>query len=405
MRTNEPSTKNKIVIIGGGYAGIKAIEHLSMFAENEIILIDKNPYHFMQTDVYDLIANEYDFAKVTTDLFTFCSGFDNQVTFLKQEVKHVDFKNKRVISDLQRISYDYLIIAVGARTKFLKSIEGLHEHAYGVKALHRALYLKQKFEMSLFKKVDKDGVSCTPLSIVVAGGGLSGVEIAAQMASFAREFYEQNHFLCRKLNIVLVNASNSILDGLDDYLVSRSEKRVLDLGINIINNAKVVKVTKESTLLSNGMTLYTDFLIFAGGIEPNGLVYALELSKDKDGYIQTNEYLQSVDFENIFAVGDCTSIYNSEGKKLAPTADIAEQMGILCAQNIMRDVQGQEMHKHTIKSRGMLIALGRNCASAKVSGLHLYGYVAYLLKKFVERMYAFSLDRRSKKGCMKIFDE
>ncbi|MEJ2372192.1 MAG: FAD-dependent oxidoreductase, partial [Sulfurimonas sp.] len=99
----------------------------------------------MQTDVYDLIANECDFADMTLDLFTFCMGFDTNVTFLKQEVKTVDFKKKKVISDVQRVSYDYLIIAVGARTKFVDSIPGLKEYAHGIKTLHRAMYFKQKF--------------------------------------------------------------------------------------------------------------------------------------------------------------------------------------------------------------------------------------------------------------------
>ena len=401
----ENQHKTKIVVIGGGYAGLQAVEHLAKDPHNEIILIDKNPYHFMQTDVYDLIANEYDFAKVTVDLFTFCSGFENDVTFIKADVKQIDFEKDRVITETQRISYDYLVLAVGARTKFFSAVKGLRQYAYGVKALHRALELKQKFEMSLFRKIDKDGVSCTPLNILIAGGGLSGVEIAAQMASFARDFYAQNHFLCRKLNIVLVNATPNILAGLPNYLVDKSQKHLEKLGVKIINDTKVIEVSVTDATLSNGEKLAVDFMIFAGGIEPNHLVHKLTLTKDSGGYITTNEYLQSVDYENLFVIGDCTSVYDKDGKKIAPTADVAEQMGKMCAQNITLHKAKQAMQKHTVQSRGILVALGRGYAAAKLFGFHLSGYGAYLLKKGVERLYAYKLHQRSKKGCCKIFSK
>jgi NADH dehydrogenase len=224
----------KIVVLGGGYAGLRAVEKLAKNPQNEITLFDKNPYHFMQTDVYDLIANEEDFAQVSLDLFTYCSGFDGNVTFLKQEVSSVDFKNKKVITCLQRHSYDYLVIAVGARTKFMSNIIGLREYAHGIKALHRAMYFKQKFEMSLFHKVEEGGVSCTPINIVVAGAGLSGVEVAAQMASFSKEFYKKNNFLCRKLNIVLVNSAKNVLGGFEEKLYSKTDMRLRDLDIILI---------------------------------------------------------------------------------------------------------------------------------------------------------------------------
>ena len=394
--------KTKIIVIGGGYAGLRVIEKLSQNQDLELTLLDKNPYHYMQTDVYDLIANEDDFAGVSVDLFTYCMGFEN-VTFLKQEVSNVDFDTNKVITDTQRLTYDYLVIAVGSRTKFAANVEGLREHAYGIKALHRAMYFKQKFEMSLFKKVDESGTSCTPLSIVIAGAGLSGVEIAAQMASFSKEFYKRNHFICRKLNIVLINAAKHILKGLDEALVQKSEKRLLKLGVIIKNNAKVVSLTKKSVQLSSGEVLAMDFMIFAGGIEPNGLIYNLEVEKTERGFLQTNEYLQLTEYQNSFALGDATTLYR-DGEALAPTADIAEQMAELCAKNILKAIQKEPLIAHAIKSRGILVALGRGYSSAKVFGIYIHGYFAYIMKKMIEKMYAKNLDTYSKKGCKKIFD-
>jgi len=397
------SNSKKIIVIGGGYAGLQAIEELAKESSNEIKLFDKNPYHYMQTDVYDLIANEGDFADVTVDLYSFCTGFCSNIEFIKEEVTKIDFENKNIISINQEYKYDYIILAVGARTKFFSNILGLKEYGYGIKALHRAMYFKQKFEMSLFKKLDQGGRYCEPLTIVIAGGGLSGVEIAAQMASFARDFYKNNNFICRKLNIVLINSGDEILKGVDKKLVRQSQHHLDKLGVITITNQKVTEITKDKVTLSDGDIIMMDYMIFAGGIEPNGLIHKLSISKNLFGYIEVNDYLQSTQYSDVYAIGDCTTIYNND-KALAPTADVAEQMGVLCAQNINAITNNKNPKKHSIKSRGILIALGRGYAVASLFGVNIKGYPAYILKKIVEKVYAWKLDKRSKAGCKKIFN-
>jgi len=393
---------NKIIIIGGGYAGLRTVEHLAKNRQNQITLFDKNSYHYMQTEVYDLIANEEDFAQVTQDLYTFCMGFEENVVFCKQEVTSVDFDNKKVITQIQRYNYDYLVIAVGSKTKFLPNIKGLKEHSYGVKSLRHAMYFKQRFEMSLFNKVRDGGAQAEPLNIIVAGGGLSGVEVVAQMASYSREFYNKNNFICRTLNIVLINSAKNILKGMDEELVQKSKKRLSELGVVVKNERRVIGLDGVSVSLSDGEVLPMDFMIFAGGIEPNTLVYKLNLDKNERGYIETNEFLQVKKHNEVFAIGDCTTIY-SKGKALAPTADIAEQMAEYCAKNIENLIADKKLKAYNIASRGMLIALGRNYAASKLLGLYFNGYLAYIVKKLIERVYAIRLSRVAKKGCGKIF--
>jgi NADH dehydrogenase len=394
--------KNKIIVIGGGYGGLRTVEKLAKNPQNEILLLDKNSYHFTQTEVYDLIANEEDFAQVTVDLFTFCSGFEGNVTFLKQEVNNIDFKNKKVITTVQRFSYDYLVISVGARTKFVEDVIGLRTHAHGIKSLHRAMYFKQKFEISLFKRVEESGTSCKPINIIVAGGGLSGVEIAAQMASFSKEFYRKNNFICRKLNIVLINANEHVLYGLDEVLVEKTDIRLKELEITIKNRRKVVEITQNSVTLNCGEVMHMDFMIFTGGIEPNGLVHNLTLEKNRAGYIVSNAYLQTSDYSDVFAIGDCTTIFH-DGNVVAPTADTAEQMADICAKNITNLIASKPLIAHKIKSRGILIALGRRYAVAKIFGIYVSGYFAYIMKKGVEKIYEKKLEIRSRRGCKKIF--
>lgn len=393
--------KKKIIVIGAGYAGVRTIERLANTKNTEILLFDIHPYHYMQTEVYDFIANETDLADITIDLFTFSAGFEN-VTFKKEEVIDIDADHKFIATSMQRYRYDYLVIAAGARTRFFDSIKGLKEYAYGIKSLHRALYFKQKFEFSLFKRIEEEGEYCDMLNIIIGGAGLSGVEIAAQMASFSREFYEKNSFLCRKLNIILIDAYEHILPGIDPLLREKSQKRLLDLEVTIKDNLKVVEVTKESVILSNGEVLPMDFMIFTGGIEASPLIARVSLQKDARGFLSVDRYLRAVGREDIYAIGDAAAIYR-EGVALAPTADLAEQMGEVCAQNIKRSINGIALVEEKIASRGILIALGRGYASAKVFGLYMHGYGAFLFKKAIEYLYAYQLKRRAKKGFERIF--
>ncbi|MBU1927571.1 FAD-dependent oxidoreductase [bacterium] len=395
---------NKIIIIGGGYAGIRALEHLSKDKSNEITLFDSHSYHYMQTGVYDFIANENDFSKITVDLFTLCAGFGPKVTFYKEKVLDVNFDSKKVLTETQSYEYDYVIVAVGSRTKFFDSITGLKKYAHGIKALHKALYFKQKFELSLFTKIEEEGTYCSPINIIIAGAGLSGVEVAAQMASFSRDFYKQNNFLCRKLNIVLIDAYEKILPGVDEVLVDASIKRLQELEVIIKDGRKVIEVTQDSVHLSSGEILPVDFMIFTGGIEPKDLVYNLQVPKDVRKHIIINEYLQIEGYKNAYAVGDCSAIYDGE-HLIAPTADVAEQMAELCAKNITNTLKNKELIKHKIKSRGMLIALGRRYAVGKIFGMYVGGYFGYILKKIIENVYSKRLFMRSRRGSKKIFGD
>jgi NADH dehydrogenase len=224
------------------------------------------------------------------------------------------------------------------------------------------------------------------------------------MASYAKEFYKKNHFICRKLNIVLVSSSSKILKGMDEKLILSSEKKLNSLGVKIVTNRKVVEVSSSYVTLSNGERLPVDFMIYTGGIEPNSLVFKLDLDKNSRGYIETNKYLQTEKYSEVYAIGDCTTIYSKDKSTIPKTADTAEQMGNLCAINIQNSIDKKALKEHNIRSRGVLIALGKKYATAKISSFYLSGYFAYIIKKIVEKSYFKKLNYISKRGCKKIFD-
>ncbi|PPK61804.1 NADH dehydrogenase [Malaciobacter marinus] len=309
----------KIVIIGGGYAGIYALRELVKNKNIKITLIDKHTYHNLQPEVYDLIANKSNFADVTIDLTTLCMGFNhNHLEFKNLKVRKIDKENKKIYTEEKEIvEFDYLILAAGTRTFFPPQVPGLN-HADDIKKLHRAIVFKQSFEKQLFEKIKNEAKQCADTHILVVGAGLSGVEIAAEMAYFSNKFFKRGNFSCENLKISLVSSSASILPGLTQQLINISQERLKSLGINIITNTKLEKVEDGYCFLSNGTKINHSFVIFTGGVEASPLTAELDIKTNPKGQVIVNEHMQVLEHENIYAIGDIAEIRNNNDEIMPP---------------------------------------------------------------------------------------
>ncbi|MDQ7056804.1 MAG: FAD-dependent oxidoreductase [Persephonella sp.] len=147
----------KVVVIGGGYAGVSFIRQFSKFdVDAEVYLIDQNPYQYLQPEVYSFIANESIISDIIIDLSTLCKGLRKNIHFFKEKVEYIDPERNEIYGDRFSLKYDYLIVSAGSRT-FFPPIEGLREHASGVKTLDRSLDFKQKFERKILQKIKEEG--------------------------------------------------------------------------------------------------------------------------------------------------------------------------------------------------------------------------------------------------------
>lgn len=375
----------KVVIIGGGYAGIYALRELVKNKNIKITLIDKHTFHNLQPEVYDLIANKSNIADVTIDLTTLCLGFNHDyLEFKNLKVRDINTQTKQIFTEEQEIvEYDYLIMAAGTRTFFPSAIDGLN-NAHDIKKLHWAMFFKQSFENQLFKKIRDEAKKCDDTHIVVVGAGLSGVEIAAEMAYNSKKFFKRGNFSCDNLKISIISSSVTILPGLTPELINMSHARLKSLGINIITNTKLTKCEDGFAHLSNGTKINYSFLIFTGGIEASKITDELDVSKNQRGQIIVNEYLQTDNYENIFAVGDMAEIKNSKGEIMPPNVTIARISGTTAGKNILNMLEKKELIKCNPKLEGILIALGGKYAAGNLYGLiHIKGLLAYIIKKYV----------------------
>lgn len=389
-----------VVVIGGGYGGLRAIEHLSKSHALTITLIDQNSYHYMQAEVYDFIANKVDMSQVMIDLPSLTKSFPS-VRFVCEEVTSIDTQTQQAITPSQQIGYDHLIIATGSRTFFPDFIPGLREHTHGVKNIPSALDFKQQFERALLNRIEaqKEGCDVQPFNIVIGGAGLSGVEIAAEMAAYANHFYANGNFGCRGVDVYLIDAYETILFGLDPFLIQSSHERLVKLGVHVWHNNRISKVRAHEILLDSGKTLPFEFMIFTGGIAASTLTHHLGFKTNPKGHLIVDDTLAVSGHDNIYAIGDIAQVLDENGRMLPPTAQLAERGGEHVSQNILRSMDGKAKLPFRFKNMGIMIALGGEYGTGILpGGIKVKGYLAYLVKKAIFRFYTLPLRRRSAIG-------
>ncbi|MBN2782489.1 MAG: FAD-dependent oxidoreductase, partial [Campylobacterales bacterium] len=146
----------KIAVIGAGYGGLRAVEHLCKNVDFDIYLFDKERYHYLQTEAYGYIAGRFDLGDVALDLKNWCYGFDNSINFIQEEVVLISSEQNMIKTDKGSYHFDYLIIATGAHTNFFSFISGLREYSYGVKNLQKSYKFRRDFEEILYQKLSSN---------------------------------------------------------------------------------------------------------------------------------------------------------------------------------------------------------------------------------------------------------
>ena len=394
----------RVVIVGGGYAGVQALKVLALSNLCDVLLIDQHPYHYLQTEAYELIANECSMTRVMIDLVALCLSYGDHVRFIKDTIRGVDFENKCISGELTCHIYDYAILCTGSRTAFSALAQGLREHSHGVKTLWGALNFKQQFEQRLYRRMESEGGWCSePFNIVVGGGGLSGVEIAAEMAYYIRIFHRDNTLTCDNIHISLIIPHETVLEGMENYLVIKATKRLESLGVKIINYSRITSVEEHSLILNEKETLCFDFMIFTGGITASTLTAGLDVHKNLKSQIIVDKYCRVPLHECVFAAGDIAQLSDVNNVILPPTAQSAEQSGTHAATNIVLLMQNKAMRPTNMKMQGMMIALGGNYASISLLGwIKISGLAGYIIKTIIMRTYRYMLHLQCVKGVEKL---
>ena len=395
----------RVVVLGGGYAGVNAVRELAKDKDIEIVLIDKHTYHNLQPEVYNYIASKSDLADVTIDLFTLCNGINHpHLSFMNKRVIDCDLNSKTLhFSEGDSLEYDYLLLAYGGRTSFPLCIDGL-KNTDDLKKLHRALVFKQSFESSLLQKIENACRECVDSHIVIVGGGLSGVEIAAEMAHFSEKFFHGGTFACDSMKISLICGSGGILKGMHPKLILKAKERLHKLGVNVLEGVHMQSCDNDTLYLDNNHKVSYSFIIFAGGMEAANISSKLDISKNKKAQIVPNSFLQVKGYPEVFVAGDAAEVRdNKTNNILAPCVLVAKHSSERAAQNILALVQNKPLKECNARVDGVLVALGGRYAVCDLFGkIFVNGFLGYLLKEFVFLRYKLPLQKISRLGYKKL---
>jgi len=390
----------KVIVIGAGYGGLRAIENLVNNKDIELYLFDQNSYHYLQTEAYGYIAGRFDLHDVALDLKNWCNGFKRPITFIQEKVEFINSSQQTVKTHSSNFDYDYLIIATGARTNFFNFISGMDKYGFGVKKLFRSHNFRTSFEQLLYEKLENESMRGKNINLAIGGAGLSGVEIAAEMCDVIKRHSKSIADAAREVNIHLIDASDTILPGMSKYIINNTQKRLDALGVNTMTKAFIERVDSNMVFFKDGRKLEYTFMIFTGGILANNIDSDIEFQKNR-----INQYVCDATqriAENVFTVGDCCEIRDKNKNILPPTAQIAEKSAEYVAKSIYGMILNHEPECFDAKVDGLFVALGGHFAVGELFNfIKVKGYIAYILKKLITKSYYIGLKLRLNTGFKK----
>lgn len=365
----------RILILGAGYGGMAAAVKMKK-AKIPFTIVNKHSYHYFTTLLHEPAGGRNDFAPYSVEIADILQESD--ATIVKDTIVEIKPDEKRVIGERDEYTYDYLIFALGNAPEFF-GIPGLAEHSLLLRSLETAKEIRSQIEnMFAAYAADKDP---SRIRIVVGGAGLTGVELCGELAEWLPHLASRHRIPDSKIELINLEAAPTILPMLDKRLQDTAREVLESKGVRIRTNEKIVRVGEGEVELATGEKIEAKTIIWTGGVRANPLLAQAGFDCDPRGRAKVNEFLQSVDYPDVFVIGDSAAFVGEDGRPLPPTAQLATQMGDHAADNLNRLLQGQAMQKFTFDYMGTLASLGSEVGVGNVKGFNTKGVTAALMKE------------------------
>jgi len=385
------SDTKKIVILGAGYAGVEAAKVLNKkFKKDnnvEITLINSNPYHTLLTELHEIAGQRTHKESVMVDLYSIFKA--TKVKVVRDTVTGIDYKEQVLTSEKETFKYDYLILGCGAEPAFF-GVEGVQENAFTIWSLSDALKIRNHVEKMFEMARDERDVMKRKdlLSIIVAGAGFTGVEVVGELFDLKKVLCEKYDINEEEVSIYNVEAMPNILPMLRPALQAKATKFMQKKKVNVMTNAAIVKATPEGIVLKDGREIKAKTLIWTCGVQGNSFVpgTGIAAGTGKRNRIQVNDYMQSMEYENVYAIGD-NAWYEVDGKPVPQVVETAIQTGECAASNIYADITKTEKHKFKLNIHGFMVSVGSHYCVAELMGVPMSGFMAMAMKHLVNLHY------------------
>ena len=384
MSFNVPKVeKKRVVIVGGGFGGLKLANKLSK-SDYQVVLIDRNNYHQFPPLIYQIASAGIEPSSIS---FPFRKIFQKRKNFYFRmaEVRSIFPEHKIIQTSIGKIEYDYLVLAAGATTNFFGN-KHVEENAMPMKNVGEAMGLRNalldNFERALTCATDVERQEL--LNIVIVGGGATGVEIAGALS-------EMKNFVLPKdypdlptslMHIYLVEAGNRLLPAMSPESSAKVEQYLRTMGVNVLLNKMVTDYDNHRVMLKDGSSIATRTFIWVSGVAAQPVGNLPESHLGRGRRIIVDAHNRVVGLDDVFAIGDqCIMPEGDENWQGGhpQLAQVAIQQGNLLAKNLKRLAKGKEMKPFKYKNLGTMATVGRNRAVAEFSKMKFGGFMAWVL--------------------------
>jgi NADH:ubiquinone reductase (H+-translocating) len=387
MKFNIPDSQHpRVVIVGGGFAGLTLARKLSR-SNFQVVLIDKNNYHQFQPLFYQVAMAGLEPSSI---VFPFRKLFQkSKNVFIRvTEVQSVDTAQQEIHTGIGALRYDHLVLAIGADTNWYGN-ERIRAHAIPMKSVSEALFLRNKVFDDYEKAVtsENDDQKQDLLDIVVVGGGPTGVEVAGSLAEMKKHIipkdYQDLH--SQEIDIHLVHGNEKLLNTMSEESSRKAQQFLEDLGVKLWLDKVVTDYDGATVTINDGSTIRAGKVIWAAGITANRIGGLPESAYIKGGRLKVNAYNQVEGFQNIYAIGD--QAWQTEEKfpnGHPQVAQVAMQQAKNLADNLRTwQLEGPRPKPFQYKDLGSMATIGRHRAVVDLPFWRFQGAFAWFVWLFV----------------------
>jgi NADH:ubiquinone reductase (H+-translocating) len=380
-----------ILVLGAGFGGLTFCQTFD-HPDARITLVDRQNHHLFQPLLYQVATAALSAPDIAQPIRSILREKPNLVVLLDNAVDF-DLAGKKVILEKQRLDYDYLVLALGGTTSYFGHPEW-EQFAPGLKSLDDAVRIRREILLA-FERAETETDPHRReqlLTIVVVGGGPTGVELAGAFAELRRYVLARDfdHIDPRKARVILIEASNRVLSHLPDHLSEATHDQLDDLGVEIRTSTRVKNIAAGRVELENGETIFAENIVWAAGVSASPLAKKLGTDLDRAGRLKVNPDLSVTAHPEVFVIGDMAHVETEDGSLVPGVSPAAMQMAkhVAC---IIRDELdlGKEAERPRFRywDKGTMATIGRSAAVAKIKNLEFSGFVAWVAWLFVHLIF------------------
>lgn len=387
--------RKKVILVGGGFAGIEFAKALKNNDNFELLFLDRQNHHMFQPLFYQVACSMLD---VNSIIFPFRKVFQgsNNIRFKMGSLQSVDAEKKIIQTDIGEFEYDYLVLAYGCTTNFFGN-ENIEKHALTLKSSEEAMqvhdHIINNFE-AVQNATDPDEIE-RRLNIVIVGGGPTGVEMAGSLAEMRNKILPKDYtyFDFSRLNIHLIEGTNTVLGPMSDNAHQKAQQYLEELGINLRLNRFVKDYDGQQITLDNGDVIPTSNLIWSAGVIANQVDGLDKAEYMRGRRLKVDRYNRVEGYEDIFAVGDIaymeTPIYPQGHPQVA---NVAKNQGKLLGKNFKKEAS--DWVEYEYKDLGSLATIGKNKAVVDFPKWKFSGFFAWMVWMTVHLMLIITVKNR-----------